>query len=276
MNRKIYVSCVEYLRMVGFFFFSQENRILRLWYCLHCFAWWLWFLGKRKQQGGREGLGSKLVCTVFQTWARPWSPALKGTSMFQLLPRPVFSALRVSVRFWYNLCAARNFLNVFWAQRSPNIRWHPFLVINVNVDEIYLRFSNLLVQGPFSFLFSVTKSLCNVWQGLMVLSLKCFLFRAFHDITFLLFFICVSCQGCFSSAPISFSRPPAVHTVLGSVLLTLLISRPHQCPSSIIKMSLVSQFLFSVRIFLPNSLSLCLYLKIPLESQCIFFILDFQ
>ena len=252
MNRKIYVSCVEYLRMVGFFFFSQENRILRLWYCLHCFAWWLWFLGKRKQQGGREGLGSKLVCTVFQTWARPWSPALKGTSMFQLLPRPVFSALRVSVRFWYNLCAARNFLNVFWAQRSPNIRWHPFLVINVNVDEIYLRFSNLLVQGPFSFLFSVTKSLCNVWQGLMVLSLKCFLFRAFHDITFFLFFICVSCQGCFPSAPISFSRPPAVHTVLGSVLLTLLISRPHQCPSSIIKMSLVSQFLFQSEFSFPT------------------------
>ena len=152
-------------------------------------------------------------------------------------------------------------------QRSPNIRWHPFLVINVSVDEIYLRFSDLPAQGPFSFLFSVTEHLCAVRQGLMVLSLRCFLFGAFHDITFFLLFICVSCQGRFSSALISFSRPLAVHGALSSVLLILLISRPHQCPSSIIKMSLASQFLFSVRIFLPTSLFLSL--KIPLESQCI-------
>lgn len=188
--------------------------------------------------------------------------------------------------FLYNPGAAQNFLKVFWTQRSPNIRWHPFLVINVSVDEIYLRFSDLPAQGPFSFLFSVIESLCNVWQGLMVLSLRCFPFGAFRDITFFLFFICVSCRGRFSSAPVSFSRPPAVHGALSSVLLIILISQPHQCPSSIIKMSLASQFLFSVRIFLPNSLSLCLSLKIPLESQCIcdkvhtsylwlFFILDF-
>lgn len=58
---------------------------------------------------------------------------------------------------------------------------------------------------------------------------------------------------------------------------------PHECPSSIIKMSLASQFLFSMN-FPSNSLFLSL--KIPLESQCIcdkvytsylwlFFILDF-
>jgi len=154
------------------------------------------------------------------------------TSIFWLLPRPVSSVPESPLGFLYNLGAAQNFLKVFWTQRSPNIRWHPFLVINVSVDEIYLRFSDLPAQGPFSFLFSVMESLCNVWQGLMVLSLRCFPFSAFRDITFFLFFICVSCRGHFSSAPVSFSRPPAVHGAPSSVLLIILISRPHQCPSS--------------------------------------------
>lgn len=107
------------------------------------------------------------------------------------------------------LYVVQNFLNEFRVQRALN-RVAFTLVIDVNMDEISLEALSSSSRTLSHSSSPVTKSLWNVWQGLMVLSLKCSPPpppRGFYDITFFFFFILISCQGYFSSSLISFPNP---------------------------------------------------------------------
>ena len=139
-----------------FFFFFKGNCIFRLWYSLHCFAWWLWLLGRRRQQVGSAGLGrwrgflwDSIGCYGLQAWATQCSLVLMVTVHISRCCPDLCPVCPES----HDLCAAQNFLNVFWMQRAVSIRWHPPWSLMSIWMKSHLILFNLLVQGPFSFLF---------------------------------------------------------------------------------------------------------------------------
>lgn len=123
------------------------------------------------------------------------------------------------------------------------------LVIDVNMDESSLGPSNLLVQGlfliPLPLLQKVSVILDKGWSfcpwnvSFSVASVT----------SYFSFSLSVSCAKAISFLVYFLFKLLTVHAVLSSLLLNLPICTPHQCKSSIIKMLLISWFLFLVTIF---------------------------